>query len=283
MTTPTSPIDVRLLSAPEMHIALDWARLEGWNPGPNDAASFFAVDPEGFWASLHDGEPAAVVSVVRYGETFGFLGLYICRPELRGMGYGKRVWDAALAAAGNRVIGLDGVPAQQDNYRRSGFELAWGNRRYRGVGRPGIVAPDVVDLDTVPFAQLAAYDAATFEADRQRFLRVWVAQPDAVRLGVVRDGALVGWGLLRRCADGYKIGPLMADDASVAERLLDAFLASVPGAPVFLDVPEPNTAAVDMAKAHGMTVSFETARMYRGVAPTIALDRVWGITTFELG
>ncbi|MGC4105237.1 MAG: GNAT family N-acetyltransferase [Thermomicrobiales bacterium] len=279
----TSPIDVRLLTAPEVHIALDWARREGWNPGPYDAASFFAADPEGFWASFHDGEPAAVVSVVRYGTSFGFLGLYICRPELRGMGYGKRVWDAALAASGDRVIGLDGVPAQQDNYRRSGFALAWRNRRYQGLGKTGPVAPDVVDLDTIPFADIAAYDAATFEADRGRFLRVWIAQPDAVRLGIMRDGALVGWGLLRPCAEGYKIGPLMADDASVAERLLDALLAAVPGEPVFLDVPEPNAAAVRMAEAHGMAVSFETARMYRGVAPAIALDTVWGITTFELG
>lgn len=278
----TSAITVRQLTAPEVHLALGWANQEGWNPGRFDAACFHAADPGGFWVALHDGEPAAVVSVVRYGASFGFLGLYICRPDLRGRGYGISVWNAGMQAAGDRVIGLDGVPDQQDNYRRSGFRLAWRNRRYQGVGtdRP---APGVVDLDTIPFAQIAAYDEAVFEADRQRFLRFWIAQPDAVRLGVVRNGRLAGWGLLRPCTEGYKIGPLLADDAAAAETLLDGLLAAVPGEAVFLDVPEPNDAAVRLAEARGMTPVFETARMYNGEAPAIAIAKVWGVTSFELG
>jgi hypothetical protein len=32
-----------------------------------------------------------------------------------------------------------------------------------------------------------------------------------------------------------------------------------------------------------MTPMFETARMYRGRAPDLPLDRIFGITTFELG
>lgn len=120
--------------------------------------------------SLHEGEPAAVISVVRYGPAFAFLGLYICRPDLRGMGYGYRVWTARLAHAGQRTIGLDGVPDQQQNYARSGFVLAWNNARYEGVGG-GAPVEGLVDLDTVPFDFIARYDAHTFEADRWRFLR----------------------------------------------------------------------------------------------------------------
>jgi hypothetical protein len=275
-------IEVRRLSASDVHLALDWAREEGWNPGRFDAACFHAADPDGFFVALHDGEPAAVVSVVRYGDRFAFLGLYICRPDLRGRGYGIRVWNAGIAYAGDRTIGLDGVPAQQPNYARSGFVLAWRNARYSGIGG-GEPVSGLTDLDTIPFAQVARYDSRVFEADRRRFLRTWVAQPDAIRLGVVRDGDLAGWGLLRACAEGYKIGPLFADDPATAERLLDGLLASVPGETVFLDVPEPNAAANRAALARGMEPVFETARMYAGPRPELQLDRVWGITTFELG
>jgi hypothetical protein len=93
-------IDVRQLSAAELHLAIDWARQEGWNPGTFDAACFYAADPNGFFVSLHNDEPAAIVSVVRYGTSFSFLGLYICRPDLRGRGYGTRVWQAGLRYAG---------------------------------------------------------------------------------------------------------------------------------------------------------------------------------------
>jgi hypothetical protein len=275
-------IEVRRLSASDVHLALDWAREEGWNPGRFDAACFHAADPDGFFVALHDGEPAAVVSVVRYGNRFAFLGLYICRPDLRGRGYGIRVWNAGVAYAGDRTIGLDGVPAQQPNYARSGCVRAWRNARYSGIGG-GEPVSGLTDLDTIPFAQVARYDSRVFEADRRRFLRTWVAQPDAIRLGVVRDGDLAGWGLLRACAEGYKIGPLFADDPATAERLLDGLMASVPGETVFLDVPEPNAAANRAALARGMEPVFETARMYAGPRPELQLDRVWGITTFELG
>ena len=278
----THDIEVRNLSASEIHLAVDWARQEGWNPGLFDAACFHAADPDGFFVALHDGEPAAVVSVVRYGVSFAFLGLYICRPDLRGRGYGMRAWNAGIAYAGDRAIGLDGVPAQQDNYERSGFTLAWNNVRYQGRG-DGEPVSGLVDLDSVPFDRIAAYDRAVFEANRSRFLRTWIAQPDATRLGVVRDGELAGWALIRRCVDGHKIGPLFADDEATAKRLLDGVMASVPGESVYLDVPMLNGNAVRAAEARGMIPSFETARMYAGPRPELNVAKVWGITSFELG
>ena len=77
---------------------------------------------------------AAIVSCVNYDASFSFLGFYIVRADLRGKGYGLRIWNAAIAHAGPRVIGLDGVVAQQDNYRKSGFQLAYANVRYGGIG-----------------------------------------------------------------------------------------------------------------------------------------------------
>src|SRR5690606_35255096 len=151
-----------------------------------------------------------------------------------------------------------GVPAQQGNYAKSGFALAWRNTRYRGTGG-GAPVPGLVDLDTLPFDLVARYDRAVFEADRRCFLRLWIAQPDAVRLGVVRDGELAGWGLMCPCAEGHKIGPLFAGDQATAARLLDGFLAAVPGEAVYLDVPEPNAAANRAARERGMEPVFETA------------------------
>ncbi len=122
-----------------------------------------------------------------------------------------------------------------------------------------------------------------FEANRETFLRSWIAQPGARRLGVKRHGQLAGWGLLRACVDGYKIGPLVADDSVIAEKLLDGLRAAAPGQPVYIDIPQSNHAAMHLVESRGMTPCFETARMYKGEAPFIEIDKVFGITSFEVG
>src|SRR4051794_19080751 len=169
---------IRPMRPDEISIAVEWAAAEGWNPGFEDGACFAAADPEGFLIGELDGAPAATVSCVNYGASFAFLGFYIVREDLRGRGYGLRIRNAAIAHAGPRVIGLDGVVAQQQNYRRSGFEFAYANVRYGGT----VTAPDasqtgVVALTEVPLAAVEAYDANVFPAPRLAFLRAWIASP----------------------------------------------------------------------------------------------------------
>src|ERR1700757_5021457 len=117
----------------EVALAAEWAAAEGWNPGLGDHDHFAIVDPHGFHMGELHGAPASTISVVNYDESFAFLGFYIVRPDLRGRGHGLKIWNAAIAHAQARVIGLDGVVAQQDNYKKSGFKLAYANIRYGGT------------------------------------------------------------------------------------------------------------------------------------------------------
>ena len=118
---------------------------------------------------------------------------------------------------------------------------------------------------------------------RPTFLKGWISQPDARALGCRRGGSLAGYGVIRRCGEGCKIGPLFADDGDAAETLYAHLSAFAAGGPVFLDVPETNAAAMDLVRRHGMLEVFGCARMYLGPPPDVALDRVFGVTTFELG
>ena len=158
-----SDLRIRPMTANEISIAVDWAAAEGWNPGLADAACFATVDPDGFLIGEIDGIPVATISCVNYDARFSFLGFYIVRPELRGHGYGLRIWKAAIAHAGSRVIGLDGVVAQQRNYEKSGFIHAYANIRYGGVvTAPAATATDIVDLADIPLSRVEASDAAVF-------------------------------------------------------------------------------------------------------------------------
>jgi Acetyltransferase (GNAT) domain/Acetyltransferase (GNAT) family len=273
---------LRRMTVADLALALEWAAAEGWNPGLHDANCFYAADPEGFFLAELDGAPIGCVSAVRYGSGFGFLGLYIVKAEHRGQGFGLELWRAALDHLGDRVIGLDGVVAQQENYRKSSFRLAFRNIRQQGRGG-GAAPPGLTHLAALPTEEILRYDETAFPAPRTEFLRSWIGQPQAVALGVVDGRRLKGYGVLRACREGFKIGPLFADDDETAERLFAGLIARAPGAPVFLDTPEANPGAVALAARHAMTPIFETARMYKNAAPQTQLDRCFGVTTFELG
>jgi len=275
---------IRSLTPPEAQRAVDWAAAEGWNPGLADLPCFLAQDPGLFLGAFQGDDLLSVISATRYAPDFGFVGFYIARPDARGQGHGIAVWRAAMARLEGRLIGLDGVVAQQPNYRKSGFALAWNNIRYGGEA-PVLPAPraHLVPAASVPFAALEALDAGVFPATRPAFLHAWIAAPGHVALALVKDGTPAGFGVIRPARSGHKIGPLVAANEADAESLLAGLLERAGAGEVFLDVPEPQKAAVGLAERLGLKPVFETARMYTGPAPALRLDHLFGVTTFELG
>jgi GNAT superfamily N-acetyltransferase len=285
---------IRTMSEADIERAVEWAAVEGWNPGTSDAICFASVDPQGFFGGWLGDRMIASISVVNYTPDFAFLGFYIVEPSSRGLGYGYRLWQHAVRHAGNRLIGLDGVPAEQDNYRRSGFELAYGNIRFGGnLSGPSDIphATPTPGLEITPLAHtissISEFDRKVFPAARDAFLNAWVSAPGHVARAALRDGKSVGYGVIRQCRNGRKIGPLFAEDRPVAETILAALMASPTAqgssSEIFLDVPDVNLDAMALARDLGLQPVFETARMYTGPAPAIALDKIFGVSSFELG
>ena len=276
---------IRTMTRKEVAFAVSLAAKEGWNPGLHDPQAFYDTDPDGFLVGLLDGKPIGCISAVSYAGIFGFIGLYIVLPEFRGQGYGIQLWHAAVKRLQGHNIGLDGVVERQPQYRQSGFKLAYRNIRYQGQAAPdNNHLPELTDLKALSFDQLAGYDNQFFPADRKQFLQAWLTMPNGSGLAYIEGNTIKGYSLIRECGIGYKIGPLFADTPDIAESLFSALSAKASaGAPVFLDIPEPNAEAIALVNRHNMQKVFETARMYTGTEPAISLDRTYGITTFELG
>ena len=275
-------IEIRNMTRGEIGLAVDWAAKEGWNPGLNDAEAFWAADPGGFLLAVQDAKPVGCVSLVRYEGGFAFLGLFIVIPELRGRGIGIALSTAALELAGGSIVGLDGVVAQQKNYQKMGFKWHCANRRYQGTGggeSPGGLTP----LADIAIDRIAELDRECFGYERAAFLKRWLDQPDGAALGKLEGGDLRGFGVLRPCREGYKVGPLFAERPDTAHDIFHGLTSSAGEQPVFLDVPEPNRQAVKLAESHGMVPVFETARMYLNGDPGLPLEKIFGVTSFELG
>jgi hypothetical protein len=277
--------EIAVGSADDVQRMARWAGDEGWNPGNTDAHAFFAADPGAFLIGRLDGEPVVCISVVKYGQTFGFLGFYIARPPVRGKGYGIRVWRAGMARLSGRNVGLDGVVAQQANYRKSGFRLAWNNIRHEGA--PAAAQPpagiSLVDARSVAFDKLADYDRRFFPEARDSFLASWISLPERAAMVAVRDGALAGFAVMRACQAASRVGPLSADSPDIAAALVAALAAKLGAAAVAIDMPDINKPALALAEKMGLKPAFETARMYTGPDPKLDYSGLYGVTSLELG
>ncbi|TQF68044.1 GNAT family N-acetyltransferase [Pseudoalteromonas luteoviolacea] len=282
---------IRTMHRDEVELAVSWAAKEGWNPGTNDAQSYYLADPKGFLVGLVNEEPVAVISAIRYDAEFGFIGFYIVKPEYRGKGYGYALWQAAMAYLDGCNVGLDGVVDQQDNYRKSGFELAYRNIRYEGLFKASqqedLASPSSQILTEFEAEHIQTYEAPFFPANRDEFNLQWRTQSNAHALSLNTAEGIKGYGVIRACEHGYKIGPLYAYNLVSAKALIHALVAHIAdndvAQTVYLDVPERNQDAVSLAESLGMNVVFETARMYTKAQPNLPLERTFGVASFEIG
>lgn len=283
-TYATEGLSIRTIRADEIDKVIQWTSEEGWNLGLNDGKAFMVADPTGLLVACLDGEPVAAISVVKYGEDFAFLGLYIARKDLRGKGFGYPLWQAGMTSLEGRTVGLDAVVAQQENYARSGFVLEHRNTRY--CGSPQLIAsndPHVQSLGPELLEQIIDYDKSFFPANREAFLTYWLATHTSHSVAYIEDGIVKGYGAIRPAESGFKIGPLFADSEREADAIFCSLSSWAEGAAIILDIPEPNHTGTAIAQRHGLLPLFETARMYRGQAPHLPLTKIYGMSTLEIG
>ena len=275
---------VRSLSKNEFAQLLELAHLEGWNPGIYDADSFYSSDPDGFMGYFIKGKLIGCISAVAYNEDFGFMGFFIVKPEFRKMGYGKQLWTAAMKYLGDCNIGIDGSAEMTDKYKGYGFKEAYKSTRYKIISRNIETNGETLSLKNTNFAKLVAFDHLYFPTRRDVFLYNWINQTEGQSFAVCKDEKIEGYIFIRKGLEGYRIGPLFALTPETADTLFSKAISWVPeGTPVFLDVPEVNQQALNLAHKYNMEPGLKTVRMYTQQAPQIDMGGVYGVTNLELG
>lgn len=274
----------------EIDRLLQWAADEGWNPGRNDAELFWNLDPEGFLAIEVNDEMVGGGAIIRYDATFGFMGLFLMKPTYRGQRLGTELWYARRDRLLERLqpggtIGLDAVDQMIPFYTRGGFQPYFRHRRFewKPIDQRRSLDESLVDIRSAGWERVLSFDQRCFPGDRETFLQSWCQQPRAVSIADWRDDSLHGFGVMRPSLVGWKLGPLFADDTATAKSLLHAFAFRAESGPIFLDVPDNNPLAIALCEGLGMKEVFGCVRMYYGPQPDINHERIFAVTTLEVG
>ncbi len=281
-------LEFRKLDLSGVKKLVKWAKNEGWNPGPLDADVYWSTDPNGFYGYYHKNSLVAGGAIVSYNKEFGFMGLFIVKPEYRAIGIGRKLWyqrrDLLVKRLNaNASIGMDGVVDMQSFYKKGGFEIAFKGERYEKIGTKFVIDDNIYPIRNEDFQDISTYDKQCFGFLREIFLNLWIKLPENKTFKYVERDKIRGFCIARKVSNGFKVGPLFADNKKIAEELYKACLNSVIGKPLYIDIPMLNQGAIQIVKKYNAKYVFECARMYYGQRPRTDTNKVYGITTFELG
>jgi hypothetical protein len=288
MTIDPTDISIQQITKKDLEVLMTWAAQEGWNPGKHDLDVFWNTDPDGFYGCFVQDEMIAGGAIISYAGEFGFMGLFIVQSPYRNQGIGNALWHARKNRLISRLqphasIGMDGVLAMQGYYHKGGFNIAFRDERFEFVGKAHPYANEVTAIVNDDLADILELDTRCFGVQRKRFLEQWLIMPESKAMKYKQHNKVKGYAVIRKAERGYKIGPLFAQDETIAEELLKSCLSHAVDDVVFLDIPTINARAIDLVHKYEGTYVFECARMYHGEAPKVPMDQIFGITSFELG
>jgi GNAT superfamily N-acetyltransferase len=265
-----SPLALRLLTCADLGFADAVRAAAGWNQTLNDWLRFLETEPEGCFLAEWDGAPAGTATTTVYGPSLAWIGMVLVAPAFRRRGIGRALLGHCLdylEGRGVRCVKLDATPVGKTVYDQLGFRDEWTLQRWARLPAPNKpLAPDPgIRPWCEPDASLVQeVDTLAFGVSRERILRVLARQSTAALVLESAPGRVAGYGLLRPGAQALYLGPVAAISPEAGLCLLEALLAGCDGQQVYWDIPDPNLAAVALARRHGFIAQRPLVRMHRG-------------------
>jgi GNAT superfamily N-acetyltransferase len=276
---------VRLLNKEDIPFALAQTEREGWDTTAESFEMHLVLDPEGCFLALVDDEPAGMVAATRFHDT-GWIGDLIVEPAHRGRGVGTLLMERALGfleAAGRTTQRLEADPAGISIYKKLGFVHEYESPRFRLDESPGPTrAVSSVGSGLEP-GEAAAFDRPIFGDDRTELLGEIVKRARAV-YRYPSSGSLSGYLVVQPSRAGARVGPWLAKDPEIAEKLLRWALAEIRGEPIVVAAPGVNREGQELLERFGFARTPSSFRMVRG--PKLAGGKpecVYGIAGGAVG
>lgn len=273
-----------------------WCIDEGWNIGIHDSEIYYKIDPSGHCiAKTNENEKVASLSLIKHSPPFFTLGPFIVHKAYRGQGIGEALWNIAIARMSQEHpdahIALYAVSEQVERYKKAGFVPAIAIQRWYLDSKTSFIPSFhnqcfAITDELIP--DVSKYYQAHYVANRELLLKELLLKPETNGLGFMDDNVIKGFGFIRPCVRGFRIGALIADTPEIAQSLIAGLLIFAKRAPVFIDVPGSNPhGSYCMNAFHAVRAPQEdTMMMIKGTEYSSYLKQLeqhYGLFSLEIG
>ena len=116
-------LEIKSFTPFDLDVVTALAREQDFAPGIGDIEIYANTDRQGVWLAWQDNAPVGCIAAVTYNPDYAFIGLFVVKPEHRGQGIGRRLWQHALKTlSGVQCIGLEAAVQMVGFYERAGFQ-----------------------------------------------------------------------------------------------------------------------------------------------------------------
>lgn len=265
------------------------SRAAGWNQTQADWELFLKLSPKGCAVAVDDeGRVRGTVATVRYQDHFSWIGMVLVDAAMQRRGIGIQLLREALHILRNEgTIKLDATPAGRKIYVQLDFvdEYALSRMECADVSLSAFnTSADVRPITDDDIPRLLAFDRNVFGADRAALLESVRSRAPQLAFLNEEAGVLAGY-CMGRVGDRFThIGPVVANDIRVAQKVCGAALHQAAGRPLIIDALSDKHRWTAWLREIGFREQRPLIRMYRGLNTSPGLiENQFGILGPEFG
>lgn len=185
--------------------------------------------------------------------------------EYRGIKMGEKLMIAGiehLKKRGSITIELDSVFPAAPLYRRLGFKDRYISFRFRRESMSGESALHIFASSMTD--EIIEFDQVMTGLNRTRYLKRFCSEfPDSIY--IMKEGGIRAYAIARERKGGsLLIGPLVAENCIIAERLFLSIMHANPENVISIGVLEPQAEFIAFLRGMGFIHTIPALRMYHG-------------------
>lgn len=215
-------LDIVPFGTQHLQGALALSRQAGWPHRREDWEMALALS-NGVVA-LENEKVVGTTLTTRYGADCATINMVVVDEAMRGRGLGRRLMEAGLDAARGMPCRLIATQEGLPLYEKMGFREVGTILQHQGFCAAVDAPVDVEWAQPRHLPEIAALDQDAFGADRGGLISYL---KNIGRFAVIRrDGHVVGFSVVRSFGRGDVIGPVVAENAEDARKLISFQIAA---------------------------------------------------------